>query len=165
MDQTNLADIYGAEPIPWSRALKQLEAGAATSYWLATTRPDGRPHMAGVGAKWMEGRLYFTSGPGTRKSRNLAQNRNCAISISLPDLDLVVEGTSAKVTDQATLTCLAEIFASQGWPATVGGGALTAPYSAPSAGPAPWDLYVVTPVTVFGVSTAEPHGATRGRFE
>jgi hypothetical protein len=28
MDQTNL-DIYGEEPIPWSRALDQLEADAA----------------------------------------------------------------------------------------------------------------------------------------
>jgi uncharacterized protein YndB with AHSA1/START domain len=39
MDQTNL-DIYGSAPIPWSRALAQLEAGAAKASWLATTRPD-----------------------------------------------------------------------------------------------------------------------------
>jgi pyridoxamine 5'-phosphate oxidase-like protein len=164
MEQTNLADIYGTEPIPWARALKQLEAGAAKSYWLATTRPDGRPHIAGVGAKWVDNLLYFTSGAGTRKSRNLAENRNCAVSISLPDLDLVIEGTVAQVTDAATLARLAELYASQGWPATVSEGALTAPYSAPSAGPPPWDLYVVTPVTAFGVATAEPHGATRWRF-
>ncbi|MGH2343901.1 MAG: pyridoxamine 5'-phosphate oxidase family protein [Chloroflexota bacterium] len=164
MEQTNLADIYGAEPIPWSRALKQLEAGAAKSSWLATTRPDGRPHIAGVGALWVDGRLYFTSGAGTRKSRNLVENSHCAVSMSLPDLDLVIEGTAAKVTNEATLARLAERYAAQGWPATVSDGALTAPYSAPSAGPAPWDLYVVTPVTVFGVSTVEPHGATRWRF-
>jgi len=40
---------------------------------LATTRPDGRPHIAGVGAMWVEGTLYFVSGPGARKSRNLEQ--------------------------------------------------------------------------------------------
>src|SRR6185437_2433132 len=97
MEQTNL-DIYGDEPIPWTRALKQLDAGAAKSYWLATTRPDGRPHIAGVGAKWVDGRLYFTSGPGTRKSRNLVLNPNCAVSMSLSDLDLVIEGTAAIVT-------------------------------------------------------------------
>jgi len=163
MEQTNL-DIYGAAPIPWSRALKQLEAGAAKTYWLATTRPDGRPHLAGVGAKWEDDRLYFTSGAGTRKSRNLAENPRCAVSMSLPDLDLVIEGTAAKVTDAATLARLAERYAAQGWPAAVSDGAITAPYSAPSAGPPPWDLYVVTLVTAFGVATAEPYGATRWRF-
>jgi general stress protein 26 len=163
MGQTNL-DIYGAAPIPWARALTQLEAGAAKAAWLATTRPDGRPHIAGVGALWVDGRLYFTSGDGTRKSRNLAANPHCAVALSLPDLDLVVEGTAARVTDEATLARLAERYAAQGWPATVSDGAITAPYSAPSAGPPPWDLYVVTPVTAFGVATAEPYGATRWRF-
>jgi len=47
-------------------------------------------------------------------------------------------------------------------------GALTAEYSAPSAGPPPWDVYVFTyvftPTTAFGVDTAEPNGATRWRF-
>ena len=162
-EQTNL-DIYGAAPIPWARALAQLEAGAATRYWLATTRPDGRPHLAGVGALWVEGRLYFVSGAGTRKSRNLATNPNCSVSIALPDLDLVIEGTATRVTDEATLARIAARDAAAGWPATVSDGALTAPYSAPSAGPPPWDLYVVTPVTAFGVATAEPNGATRWRF-
>jgi hypothetical protein len=43
----------------------------------------------------------------------------------------------------------------------VSDGALTAEYSAPSAGPPPWNLYTVTPTTAFGVASAEPWGATR----
>jgi pyridoxine/pyridoxamine 5'-phosphate oxidase len=163
MEQTNL-DIYGDEPIAWSRALEQLEAGAATSYWLATTRPDGRPHSAAIGALWVDGKIYFTSGAGTRKSRNLAENPNCVVSVSLPDLDLVIEGTATRVTDERTLERLAERYSAGGWPATVSDGAITAPYSAPSAGPAPWDLYALTPVVAFGVATVEPYGATRWRF-
>ena len=158
-------DIYGNEPIPWSRALAQLDAGGGgATYSLATTRPDGRPHLAVVGALWVEGKVYFTSGAAARKSRNLSANPNCAVSVSLPGLDLVIEGTAARVTDEATLVRLAERYAAQGWPATVDDGALTAPYSAPSAGPPPWDLYAITPVTAFGVATAEPHGASRWRF-
>jgi hypothetical protein len=164
MNQKNL-DIYGDAPIPWSRALAQLEAGTAKSFWLATVRPDGRPHVAAVGALWVDGRLYFTSGPQTRKSRNLSKNPACVFSVSLPDLDLVLEGTAAKVTDDATLQRLAQRYAAQGWPARVGDGALTAEYSAPSAGPPPWFLYVLTPRTAFGVATAPPHGAMRWRFE
>ena len=168
MNQKNL-DIYGDAPIPWSRARDELE-GVSTNdthktYWLATVRPDGRPHVAGVGALWDDGKFYFTSGAGTRKSRNLAANPNCTISVTLPTLDLVVEGTTSRVTDQATLQRIAERYAAQGWPASASDDALTAAYSAPSAGPPPWNLYVVTPVTAVGVATAEPYGATRWRFE
>jgi nitroimidazol reductase NimA-like FMN-containing flavoprotein (pyridoxamine 5'-phosphate oxidase superfamily) len=164
MDTKNL-DIYGSAPLEWTRVLRQLEASdSPRSYWLATTRPDRRPHVAGVGAVWVDGKFYFVSGADTRKSRNLAQNRSCVLSVSLPDLDLVVEGTAAIVRDPATLARLAERFASGGWPAEVKDGALTAPYSAPSAGPAPWDLYELTAATAIGVATSEPHGATRWRF-
>jgi hypothetical protein len=166
MDTTNL-DIYGHPPIPWSRAEHQLEAavGESVRHWLATVRPDGRPHVAGIGALWIDGKFYFVSGAGTRKSRNLAERADCVISVNLPDLDLVVEGVATKVTDGPTLQRLAALYDAQGWPATVKDGAFTAPYSAPSAGPPPWDLYEFTPGTAFGVAGAEPHGATRWRFQ
>jgi len=166
VDQTNL-DIYGRPPIPWSRAERQLEADAGPDghHFLATVRPDGRPHVAGIGALWVDGKFYFVSGAGTRKSRNLAEHADCVISVNLPDLDVVVEGVATKVTDEPTLRRLAERYRAGGWPVTVEDGAFTAPYSAPSAGPAPWDLYEFTPRVAFGVATAEPHGAMRWRFE
>lgn len=165
MKQENL-DIYGHEPIPWSRALEQLEAGSVNSFWLATVSPDGRPHAAAVGALWVEGLLYFTSGPQTRKSRNLAHNPACVFAVTLPDLDLAIEGEAVRVTDEADLQRLAQLYSAQGWPARASDdGALTAEYSAPSAGPPPWFLYVVKPKTAYGVATAEPNGATRWQFE
>jgi general stress protein 26 len=167
MRQKNLADLYRLDPIPWSRALDALESAEPRTQtpFLATTRPDGRPHVAAVGAIWDEGKLYFTSGAGTRKSRNLTENANCVISMSLTGIDLVIEGVAEKVTDDKTLQRLAGRYADQGWPATVKDGAFTHEFSAPSAGPPPWDLYVVAPTTVFGVLTAEgePGGATRWR--
>ncbi len=167
MDQKNL-DIYGDPPIPWSRALEELEnvftSDAKKTYWLATASADGRPHVTGVGMLWVDGKFYFTSGAGTRKSRNLAENTHCAISVGLPTLDLAVEGTASRVTDRATLQRIAERYAAQGWPASATDDAITAAYSAPSAGPPPWDLFEVTPVVAYGVATAEPYGATRWRF-
>src|SRR5256886_13134169 len=104
MEEKNL-DIYVDPPIPWSRALEQLEAApdmqAPRSTWLSTVRPDGRPHVAAVGALWVDGKVYFTSGPRTLKSRNLDANPNCVLSMALPGLDLAVEGRAEKVTDQA----------------------------------------------------------------
>ena len=157
-------DIYGAKPLLWSRVLKQLGSNPPGTFWLATTRPDGRPHVAGIGALWVDGKIYFVSGAGTRKSRNLAANPKCAFSVSLTGIDVVLEGTAIRVGDRPTLLRLAKRYAAQGWPASVSGDAFTAAYSAPSAGPPPWNLYVVRPRTAFGVASADPHGATRWRF-
>ena len=167
MDQKNLADLYNLDPIPWSRALEALESGEPQKQtpFLATTRPDGRPHVAGVGALWDEGKVYFVSGAGTRKSRNIAENANCSIGMSLIGIDLVLEGVAERVTDDETLQRLAKRYGDQGWPAKVQDGAFTHDYSAPSAGPPPWDLYAVKPRKVFGVLAAEPGGATRWRFD
>lgn len=167
MDTKNLADLYHLEPIPWSRARQALESfgGPEQRAFLATTRPDGRPHLAGVGALWDEGKVYVVSGAGTRKSRNLAGNPACAVSMSLDEMDLVIEGRAARVTDDETLHRLAKRFGDGGWPARVENGAFTYDYSAPSAGPPPWFLYEVTPAQIFGVLAAEPGGATRWRFE
>lgn len=165
-DQKNLADLYGLDPIPWSRALEALESTEPTqTSFIATTRPDGRPHLAGVGALWDGGKVYIVSGAGTRKSRNLARNANCAISMALKGIDLVFEGWAERVTDDETLQRIAKRYGDQGWPAVVKDGAFTYDYSAPSAGPPPWDLYAVTPTTIFGVLSDEPGGATRWRFE
>jgi len=158
-------DIYGAAPIPWSRALKHLEAGPSGTFWLATTNPDGRPHVAGIGALWVDGKIYLVSGSRTRKGRNLAANPNCVLSVSLTGIDLVIEGRAIRITDRPTLLRLAKRYAAQGWPASVSGEALTAEYSAPSAGPPPWNLYVVRPTTAFGVASADPSGATRWQFD
>ena len=165
-ERKNLADLYKLDPIPWSTALKALESNEPqkqTSF-LTTTRPDGRPHVAGVGALWDNGKVYIVSGPETRKSRNLAANPSCIVSFSLTGIDLVIEGTAARVTDDATLRHMAKRYADQGWPATVKDGAFTHEYSAPSAGPPPWHVYEITPTTVYGVMSAEPGGATRWRF-
>jgi hypothetical protein len=85
--------------------------------------------------------------------------------VSLDDIDVVVEGTARKVTDTPTLDRVANLYAAQGWPARASNGALTAEYSAPSAGRGPWDLYAVTATAAVGVATKEPHGATRWLFE
>src|SRR3954468_24046043 len=93
---------YGTPAFDWSRACDQLAAGRrhviAVPYFLGTVGPGGVPHAAGVGAMWHDGDLYFTSGPGTAKARNLAANPACTISARLDDLDLTLTGRAARVT-------------------------------------------------------------------
>ena len=173
LSERNL-DGYDAPPIAWARVRERLDQGVTQppgtggpdrhTYWLATTNPDGSPHVMPLGVFWVDGAFYFNAGPGTRKARNLANDPRCVITVATHPFDLVVEGEAVKVTDDAELRRIADVFAAEGWESTVRGGALYAEFSAPSAGPPPWHVYEVTPTTVFALGTAEPYGATRFRF-
>jgi hypothetical protein len=167
-------DGYGAPMIPWSRVRERLDEGFTQApetggpnrhtAWLATVGPDGAPHVVPVGVMWVDGAFYFTTGPNTRKGKNLAWNPKCAVTVATHPFDLVAKGAAVKVTDDAKLQRIAEVYAAEGWAPTVRDGAFYAEFSAPSAGPPPWDLYEVTPATLYALGTAEPFGATRWRF-
>lgn len=163
VDVTNL-DGYGFPALPWSRPRDLLATATPVTFFLGTSRPDGRPHSAGIGAAWLDGDFYFTSGPGTLKARNLAANPACTISVRLEGIDLVIEGDAARDVDASTLEQVASRYREGGWPAEVEGDGFTASFSAPSAGPPPWHLYRFGFHTAFGVTTTEPYGATRWRF-
>ena len=168
--QRNL-DGYGTPPIEWQRVRDILAkditqvpgSGGPDRHtpWLTTINPDGSPHVTPVGVVQLDGVWYFSSGPSTRKSRNLAADPRCVVSVATHPFDLVIEGNAQRVTDADELRAAAATFNQQGWPAEVDGDGLTAEYSAPSAGPPPWHVYRITPATVFAFGTAEPYGATR----
>lgn len=167
-------DGYGVAPIAWAKVRDRLDQGFTQppgtggprrhTFWLSTVNPDGSPHVMPLGVLWVDGVFYFNSGPRTRKSQNLARNPHCVLSVATEPFDLVIEGDAVKVTDETKLERIAEAYSRVGWSPTVRDGALYAEYSAPSAGPPPWYVYEVTPVTVYALGTAEPYGATRFRF-
>ncbi|WP_235434771.1 pyridoxamine 5'-phosphate oxidase family protein [Mycobacterium heckeshornense] len=134
--------------------------------WLATINPDGSPHVTGIGALWVDGAFWFETGTTTRKARNLAADARCTLSLATQEFDLAVEGTAHLITDPAVVSAMAARWAAEGWPARVDdtGRAITAEFSAPSAGPPPWFVYRLTPHTATAVGTVEPGGATRWRF-
>jgi PPOX class probable F420-dependent enzyme len=176
MDTINLADLYNAPAIEWAtieeglgRPLTQApETGGPNRHtcWLATINPDGRPHVTGVGAQWVDGAWWFETGAHTRKGRNVARDPRCTLSVATRDFDLVVEGDARRVTDPATVAAMAKEWAAGGWPCSVddSGVALTAEFSAPSAGPPPWFVYRITARTATALLTVDPGGATRWRF-
>lgn len=164
--ETKNLDRSGLDALEWSRARDGLvqAAGPEATFFLGTCRPDGTPDAAGLGAMWHEGDVYFISGPRMRKARNLASNPRCTMSVRLEGIDLVLAGTAARTTDRTVLEPVVARYRAAGWPASVEGDALTAPFCAPSAGPPPWHLYRLRFHTVTGVATAEPYGATRWSF-
>ena len=153
MEAKNLADLYKLPPLEWAPIEARLDQGITMApdtggpnrhaCWLATINADGGPHVNGIGAMWIDGTWWFVTGDHSRKGRNLAHDPRCALSVGVHEFDLVVEGTAEKVTDPATVATIAERFAADGWPCRVddSGTAVTAEYSAPSAGPPPWHVY------------------------
>jgi nitroimidazol reductase NimA-like FMN-containing flavoprotein (pyridoxamine 5'-phosphate oxidase superfamily) len=148
---------YGIAPadagpgvLPWRWATERL--GQARNYWVATTRPDGRPHTMPVWGVWLDDRFYFSSGAASRKARNLAEHAACVVGMEVGADALVVEGTAALVTDAALRArVLAAYGAKYAWD--------TAEFTEP--------LYAVTPTVVFGFPTdgdAFTTGTTRWTF-
>jgi hypothetical protein len=50
-----------ATPIPWTEGRERLEG--AEVYWISTVRPDGRAHVTPLLSVWLDGALYFCTGP------------------------------------------------------------------------------------------------------
>ena len=175
MEATNLAEMYQTPLLDWDAVEARLRAGVTMapgtggpdrhSSWLGTINADGSPHVTGIGALWADGCFWFETGRSTRKGRNLARDPRCTLSLATREFDLVVDGDAAVVTDPATVAAMAARWA-EDWPCRVDetGLALTAEFSAPSAGPPPWHVYRLTPRTATALATVEPGGATRWRF-
>jgi PPOX class probable F420-dependent enzyme len=176
VDAKNLADLYGLPLVDWDRVRARLDRGMTQApgtggpnrhtCWLATVNADGSPHVTGVGAVWVDDAFWFETGGTSRKGRNLARDPRCTLSVSTDEFDLVVEGEAHRVTDRDTVAAMAARWAAEGWPARVDetGEAITASYSAPSAGPPPWFVYRLTARAATALSIVEPGGATRWRF-
>jgi PPOX class probable F420-dependent enzyme len=176
METKNLADLYDLPLVDWARVTRRLDRNFTQApgtggpdrhtCWLATIDADGRPHVTGVGAEWVDGAFWFETGAHTRKGRNLARDPRCTLSIATDEFDLVIEGEARLVTDPATVAKMAEQWAAGGWPARVdeSGTALTAEFSAPSAGPPPWHVYRLDARAATVLLVADPGGATRFRF-
>ena len=150
-----------ATPLPWTEARTRLEQAAV--YWLTTVRPDGRPHVTPLIAIWLEGALYFCTGPSERKAQNLVHNAHVAITTGcnvLKELDVIVEGAAVQMNDATTLQRLADMFAAKYndfWHFTVQDGAFYG-----DGGRAL--VYQVAPTTAFGFGKGEAFSQTRWRF-
>ena len=177
MEITNLAaELYDTPNLEWSEVTGRLEKGfpqapgqggpGRHTCWLATIDADGSPHLNGIGALWADGAFWWETGRDTRKGRNLDRDPRCTLSVAIDAFDLVVEGTAEVVTDPEVVARMAATWAAEGWPAEVDetGTALTAPFSAPSAGPPPWHVYRMTITAATALATVDPGGATRWRF-
>jgi hypothetical protein len=144
----------GSQTTSWETARERLaNPEHQRTSWLATTRPDGMPHLMPVIAFWIDGAMYVVAGERSRKARNLAANDRCVIattSTTLPSLDIVIEGHADPLTDEDTVRRIADFLNSNNWPLEVKGDKVYGPH-APTAGPPPYTIYRIVPSKAFGL--------------
>ena len=83
--------------LPWEWAVERLVA--ARNYWVATTRPDGRPHSMPVWGVWIDDAFFFGSGRNSAKSRNLAANPAIVVHLESGDETVILEGLAEPLVD------------------------------------------------------------------
>jgi uncharacterized pyridoxamine 5'-phosphate oxidase family protein len=115
----------GRSAVPWADAEQHLQN--AEVFWLATVRPEGRPHVVPLIAVWLNGALYFITGEGERKEKNLVKNSQVTVitgSNSLSEgLDIVVEGEAVPVSEDAKRRRVVDAYAAkygEGWRLPIG---------------------------------------------
>ena len=143
-----------AETSSWEIARARLaNPEQSRTCWLATTRPDGRPHLMPVIAFWIDDAMHIVAGEGTQKARNMAADGRCVIatgSTTLPSLDIIIEGHADPLTDPVVVAHVAEAFREKGWALEASGDTVDGP-NAPTAGPPPYTIFRIVPSRVFGL--------------
>jgi len=83
--------------IPWNKVDTWLRG--FRSIWIATTRPNGRPHSVPVWCIWDDEHIYFASNGKSQKDRNLAHQSAIVVHAGDGDDTIILEGMVAVVTD------------------------------------------------------------------
>ncbi len=76
--------------LSWSVVREKLEA--APVYWLATTRPDGRPHVVPRDGIWVDDALFYGGAQETVHHRNVQANPNVVVTIGEGLEAVIIEG-------------------------------------------------------------------------
>jgi PPOX class probable F420-dependent enzyme len=143
----------GSGLIPWPEAERRLTV--SHDYWLATVTPEGAPHVMPVWGVWRGDRLWFSSGLGSRKARNLAADPRCTMTTDDARDPVVLEGVAERTTDPGAI---ADFVAAVNAKYDAG---VTVDFQDPAVN----GTFAVRPVRAFALSGADfPGSPTRWRF-
>ncbi|MFI7059666.1 pyridoxamine 5'-phosphate oxidase family protein [Kribbella sp. NPDC050124] len=142
----------------------QTRVAEAEDFLLATTDPDGRPHVVPVLGVSLEGTFCFVTFRRSRKTRNLERNLGCAVTVPGREVDLVLEGTAQLVRDADRLQKVADLYPAKypWWHPFVSDGEFYDP--ADTALNDPRHVYAVEPAQVFAFGKEHGFSASRWRF-
>ena len=140
--------MFGSTPeattLPWSWAEERLVD--SPHYWIATTRPDGRPHVRPVWAVWLDGGLFFST--GSLATGNLETSPEISVNLESGGEVVILEGTAQLLDDRGLLVRICNVYNEKyAWDLD------------PDAPPGPF--YEVRPRVAFGW-VSDPTGLDRG---
>ena len=84
------SDIQGL--LAWPEVERELVA--AQNYWLASVRPDGRPHVVPRWGVWLDGRFFYDGSPATRHVQNVEANPAMTLNLESGTRTVILEGRS-----------------------------------------------------------------------
>jgi hypothetical protein len=83
--------------LEWSTIAERFKT--ERNFWIATTSPEGTPHVRPTWGVYVEDTICFGGGPKTRWSRNLEANPKVSIHLESGAQVVVAEGTVDRITD------------------------------------------------------------------
>lgn len=88
----------------------QQRLAETRNYWVSTASGAGVPHAMPVWGVWDGQGFTFSTGPTTRKARNLYENPTAVVHLEDAAAALVVECVAAEVADEVSLTAFLEAY-------------------------------------------------------
>ena len=137
--------------LSWSYVCDRM--ASSRNYWVATTRPDGRPHSMPVWGIWLDETFCFATDLGSQKARNLAVSPKVVVHLESADEVVLIEGDAEVILDQGLLKRFIDAY--------------DAKYQIrPSAGDGSTRIYRLRPRVAFAWLEQDfPGTATRWRFQ
>jgi hypothetical protein len=94
-ERPTMPDGYGPADsveglLPWSWAETRLVE--SRNYWIATTGPEGMPHIAPVWGAWFRDAVWFGTDPASAKGRNLARDDRVGVHLESGEEAVIVYG-------------------------------------------------------------------------
>ena len=78
--------------LEWAAVEERLRS--SSHFWMATTRPDGRPHVVPRWGVWVDGRFWYDGALDTVHVKNLNEDPRCVLHLEDGRQAVIVEGLS-----------------------------------------------------------------------
>lgn len=102
-----------ASPTPTAEILSKLTS--QQNLWIATVRPDGRPHLAPIWFVWHNDKIYLGTDPKSVKARNLRANERVSCALEDGAHPVICEGIAQHVPAPWAEDVLAAFFQKYEW--------------------------------------------------
>lgn len=113
-DRPGFSSSYGIDPLQkeglldWEWVTERMTK--AHNYWISSSRPDGRPHVAPVWGVFTDNVLYFGTNQTSIKAKNLFNHPYAIAHLESGDETVIFEGKAVPVKDNEILEKISNLY-------------------------------------------------------